>query len=225
MPFDELVQAVRQIEQATTLATDDRTLEDLDVLLVALDHLHVAEWEDRRQQAVKGIAAHPDLREQLTHAQLSWLNREPFVVSPLGADRDQAMAAYATIRNIVSLREKVTSLEAWRQTVQDWVKNYPVLGIALPLTAKGAAVKALAEPVRIVQDLDKRGELNEGDPFEIMECIPQSFPIDGQATPMTPGATVEYTLPDIYGRPWAQIWERYHEQGMERPKEQGLFGL
>jgi hypothetical protein len=85
--------------------------------------------------------------------------------------------------------------------------------------------EALAEPVRIVQNLDKRGELNEGDPFEIMECIPQSFPVDGQATPMTPGATFEYTLPDIYGRPWAQIWERHHEQGMERPKEPGLFGL
>ncbi len=36
----------------------------------------------------------------------------------------------------------------------------------------------------------------------------------------------EYRVPDIYGRPWAQIWERYHEEGMERPREQtGRFGL
>jgi hypothetical protein len=43
---------------------------------------------------------------------------------------------------------------------------------------------------------------------------------------MSPGQTFEYTLPDIFGRPWAQIWERYHEKGMERPKEAaGRFGL
>jgi hypothetical protein len=86
--------------------------------------------------------------------------------------------------------------------------------------------EALAQPVRIVHYLDKQGELNEGDPFPIIECIPQTFPVDGQATPMVPGQTFEYTLPDIFGRPWAQSWERYHEDGMERPaEEEGLFGF
>jgi hypothetical protein len=85
--------------------------------------------------------------------------------------------------------------------------------------------EAFAEPLRIVHNFDKNRELNEGDPFVIMECVPQSFPVDGHTTPMTPGQTFEYRVPDIYGRPWAQIWERYHEEGMERPKEQGLFGL
>ena len=86
--------------------------------------------------------------------------------------------------------------------------------------------EAFVEPVRIVQHLDKLGDLNEDDPFSIMECIPQTFPVDGHATPMSPGQTFEYTVPDIFGRPWAQIWERYHEQGMERPKERpGRFGL
>jgi hypothetical protein len=85
--------------------------------------------------------------------------------------------------------------------------------------------EAFVEPVRIVHSLDKQRELNEGDPFEIMECVPQSFPVDGHTTPMSPGQTFEYTVPDIYGRPWAQIWERYHEEGMERPRERGPFGL
>ena len=40
-----------------------------------------------------------------------------------------------------------------------------------------------------------------------------------------PGTTIEYTVPDIYGRPWARIWERYHEAGMDRPEPQGLFGF
>jgi hypothetical protein len=86
--------------------------------------------------------------------------------------------------------------------------------------------EAFVEPVRIVHFLDKLGELNEGDPFEIMECIPQAFPVEGQATPMSPGQTFEYTLPDIFGRPWAQIWERFHEDGMEPPDEnESLFGF
>jgi hypothetical protein len=86
--------------------------------------------------------------------------------------------------------------------------------------------EAFVEPVRIVHFLDKIGELNDGDPFEIIECIPQAFPIEGQATPMSPGQTFEYTVPDIFGRPWAQIWERYHEDGMERPNDnEGLFGF
>jgi hypothetical protein len=83
--------------------------------------------------------------------------------------------------------------------------------------------EALAEPVRIVHYMDKQGELDDGDPFPMIECIQQNFPIEGRATPMTPGRTFEYTLPDIYGRPWAEIWERYHEEGMERPEEEDIF--
>ena len=44
-------------------------------------------------------------------------------------------------------------------------------------------------------------ELNEGDPFAIMECVPQSFPVDGDATPMAPGRRSSTRVPDIYGRP------------------------
>ena len=87
-------------------------------------------------------------------------------------------------------------------------------------------VEAFAAPLRIVQHLDRLGSGNEGDPFPIMECVPQSFPVDGHTTPMSPGQTFQYTVPDIYGRPWAQIWERYHEKGMTRPVEpKGRFGL
>lgn len=86
--------------------------------------------------------------------------------------------------------------------------------------------EAFVEPVRIVQHYVKLHELNEGDPFAYMECIPQTYPVDGQATPMVPGQIFEYTIPDIFGRPWAQIWEQHHEQGLERPNEnEGLFGF
>jgi hypothetical protein len=85
--------------------------------------------------------------------------------------------------------------------------------------------EAFVDPVRIVHYLDKRSELNEGDPFQIIECVPHICPIEGHATPVTPGRTFEYTVPDTYGRPWAQIWERYHEEGMQRPEKESLFGL
>ena len=82
------------------------------------------------------------------------------------------------------------------------------------------------EPLRIVQNLNRLGDLDNGDPLVIMECIPQSFPVEGHTTPMSPDQNVTYVVPDIYGRPWAKIWERYHEKGMERPKEKvGRFGL
>jgi len=85
--------------------------------------------------------------------------------------------------------------------------------------------EALVEPVRIVHLLDKQGGLSEGDPFLIMECFPQIFPIDGFATPVAPGQTFEYTQPNIFDRPWARIWERYHEQGMRRPEDEDVFSF
>ena len=85
--------------------------------------------------------------------------------------------------------------------------------------------EALVDPVRIVHTLDRRGALNEGDPFEIIECVASIFPLDGQATPLTPGTTFEYTIPDMFDRPWAEIWERYHEEGMQRPEEADVFSF
>ena len=85
--------------------------------------------------------------------------------------------------------------------------------------------EALMAPVRIVHRWDKVGRLNEADPYPYLECIQNHFPIDGRATPVAPGTTIEYTIPDMYGRPWAQVWERYHEAGMSRPARSALFGF
>ncbi|HEY8518760.1 MAG TPA: hypothetical protein VIN61_01670 [Gammaproteobacteria bacterium] len=84
---------------------------------------------------------------------------------------------------------------------------------------------AFVEPVRIVQRYQRLGGLNDNEPFVYMECVPHMFPIKGIATPVSPGAVFEYEYPDIYGRPWAQIWERYHEQGMQRPEEEDIFSF
>jgi hypothetical protein len=30
---------------------------------------------------------------------------------------------------------------------------------------------------------------------------------------------LQFEVPDMYGRPWAQIWEKYWENGMQRPTQ------
>jgi hypothetical protein len=85
--------------------------------------------------------------------------------------------------------------------------------------------EAFAEPLRIVQTLHRSGDMNDVDPLVHMECIPQIFPVNGIAQPMTPGATFEHTYLDMYGRPWAQIWEKYHEEGMQRPEAEDIFSF
>jgi len=83
--------------------------------------------------------------------------------------------------------------------------------------------EALAEPLRLVQVHIKTGELEDVDPFIYARCIQTIFPVDGRPKPLSPGVTIEYTVPDMFGRPWAEIWERYFEQGMKRPEDESLF--
>ena len=69
----------------------------------------------------------------------------------------------------------------------------------------------------------KTGELDEVDPFIYGRCIQTIFPVEGRPQPLSPGVTIDYTVPDMFGRPWAQIWERYFEEGMERPEGESIF--
>ena len=49
---------------------------------------------------------------------------------------------------------------------------------------------AFVDPVRIVQTWDRLGRLNENEPLVIMECVPHIFPVQGNATPKSPGDDV-----------------------------------
>ena len=84
--------------------------------------------------------------------------------------------------------------------------------------------EALVEPVRIIRNFFKASNSDEADPYVFIECVQTIFPLKGTATPVAPGTVIEYEVPDMYGRPWAQIWEKYWEQGMERPSaDEDLF--
>ena len=57
------------------------------------------------------------------------------------------------------------------------------------------------------------------------ECTQTIFPMGGTATPVAPGAVIEFEVPDMLGRPWAHIWESYWEEGMEKPEEEDIFSF
>jgi hypothetical protein len=82
---------------------------------------------------------------------------------------------------------------------------------------------ALVEPIRIIRNLNRLGGMDTGSPYQFIECMQTVFPLKGIATPVSPGATIEYQVPDMFHRPWAQIWEQYFEQGMKRPESVDIF--
>ena len=86
--------------------------------------------------------------------------------------------------------------------------------------------EAFVEPVRIVRTLDKLSELDEGDTFTYVECIQQIFPVEGWAQSIAAGRVIEnFEVPDMYGRPWAQIWREYWEEGMQPAEDDDIFSF
>ncbi len=77
---------------------------------------------------------------------------------------------------------------------------------------------SFVQPVRIVRNLMKMSTVTAGDPYVFIECVPTIYPVEGKPTPVTPGEVINYEVPDMYGRPWAHIWEEYFEKGMQRPE-------
>jgi hypothetical protein len=85
--------------------------------------------------------------------------------------------------------------------------------------------EALVEPVRIVRNYLKTSGFDEGDPYVFVECLQTIYPVDGTATPVSPGTVIDYEVLDMYGRPWAYLWEKYFEQDMEKPEEEDIFSF
>jgi hypothetical protein len=112
------------------------------------------------------------------------------------------------------------------QTIEIYAPNHDADGNFLGLNHEAIFYDpaALVEPVRIVRNYQQTSGFEEGDPYVFVECLQTIFPIDGVATPMSPGSTFEYEMLDMYGRPWAQIWDQF-EQDMEKPEEEDIFSF
>ncbi len=113
------------------------------------------------------------------------------------------------------------------QTVEIYTPNRDKDGKFLGLNHEAIFYdpEALMEPVRIIRNYVKTSGFEEGDPYVFVECVQTIFPIDGTGTPIAPGTVFEYQVPDMYGRPWAQIWEYYWEQDMEQPEKEDIFSF
>ncbi|MEJ1962858.1 MAG: hypothetical protein WDO56_15435 [Gammaproteobacteria bacterium] len=111
------------------------------------------------------------------------------------------------------------------QTIEIYSPNHDASGKFIGLNHEAIFYDpdALAEPIRIIRNYVKISNFDQGDPYVYIECIPTIYPVNGKATPVSPGDVIQYRIPDMYGRPWAQMWEQYNEQGMEKPAEKDIF--
>jgi hypothetical protein len=109
------------------------------------------------------------------------------------------------------------------QTIEIYTPNRDADGKFLGLNHETILYdeESLVEPVRIVRNLEKINDYTDADqtPFVFIECLQNIFNLDGINTPMSPGAVIDYELPDMYGRPWDAIWRQYFEQGMTGPED------
>jgi len=113
------------------------------------------------------------------------------------------------------------------QTIEIYTPNRDGSGKFLGLNHEAIFYdpEALVEPVRIVRNLVKMSGFEEGDPYVFIECLQTIYAVDGTATPVSPGQVIQYEVPDMLGRPWADIWEKYWEKGMEKPEEKDIFSF
>jgi hypothetical protein len=111
------------------------------------------------------------------------------------------------------------------QTVEIFSPRIDAAGKLLGLEHEAVFYDAqsLVQPVRSVRFLPRRGELNDVPPNNISHCNQTIFQVNGRPAPVVPGTVIQYRVEDLYGRPWAAVWEEYFEQGMQRPEHEDLF--
>ena len=85
--------------------------------------------------------------------------------------------------------------------------------------------QALREPVRILWHRTYVEGWDTSERLAFVECAFRLYPVNGFATQVAPGQVIEYRIPDLLDRPWAQTWEDYFEQDMERPDDEPDLGF
>jgi hypothetical protein len=85
--------------------------------------------------------------------------------------------------------------------------------------------EALVEPVRIVRNMIRSGSFFDSTRYVFVECVQTIYPIEGLATPVTPGEVIDYEVPNMYDRPWAKLWADLFERDMDTPEEEDVFSF
>ena len=111
------------------------------------------------------------------------------------------------------------------QTIEIWTPRADAQGKLLGLEHEAVFYdeEALVQPVRNVRFLARQGDFNDVAPNTLTHCNQTFFVVNGRATPLAPGTEIRYRVEDLYGRPWAAVWEEYFEQNMQRPKSEDIF--
>jgi hypothetical protein len=75
----------------------------------------------------------------------------------------------------------------------------------------------------MTRTLERISGFEEGEPYTLSSAFRRYIRSTGFAKPGVAGTVFPYKVPNVYGRPWAEIWEEYHEKGMKRPAEKDPF--
>lgn len=116
------------------------------------------------------------------------------------------------------------------QSIEIYTPNYDEQGNFTGLNHESILYdsEALVEPIRIIRNLNKINDYQDegATPYIFIECMQTIFPVDGHGVTVTYGKEIDFMVPDMYGRPWAEIWERNFEQDMERDEdEEDIFSF
>ncbi len=111
------------------------------------------------------------------------------------------------------------------QTIEIWTPHLDARGklVGLEHEAVFYDEEGLVQPIRAIRFLSRQGDLNDVPPVNLTHCNQTLFLVNGRATQVVPGTVIQYQVEDLYGRPWAAVWEEYFEKGMQRPKTEDLF--
>jgi hypothetical protein len=113
------------------------------------------------------------------------------------------------------------------QLIEIWSERRDAQGTLLGLEHETVFYdpEAFVEPVRDIRFFVRQGDYAEFDPLNHEHCNQTIFlSEDGRGAQVSPGTTIEYTVRDLYDRPWARIWEEFFEQHMQRPQEDDSLG-
>ena len=80
--------------------------------------------------------------------------------------------------------------------------------------------EALLQPVRIADRFLRRATLDDPkERFTFIECLSNIHNVDGRPKQLSKD---DPEFVDYYGRPWAQVWEKYFEKGWDKPQTTGV---
>ena len=157
---------------------------------------------------------------------------------PLGQDIPQWYGDTIGFWDGDALVTRTANVQAWTQHTT-WEFSYAFETVEILTPVRDAAGKllgidwetviydpeALQQPVRILWHRNYLESWATAERLGWAECTRSLYPIDGFATQVAPGEVIQYRVPDMFGRPWAQIWEEYFEKSMDRPKQELDLGF